>query len=250
MINEAKKEKKPKTDIIKEKANNKFINSIKQDISLSKNIQSNKDISKAPSSNVKSLNSDLNIRAKIQLFNSGKPNQVKKQIPKEKDIKKNEIEDNLNINKIISKDLTIEKKTTEKAFNKILPNKIKDFSINIFENKKMQNNTNLNTGVKKNGPIMNKEQCNQNNLDLMMKKSKTRELDSNKITQGQKGKKIIEDSSPITSLKRNFTININNFEVNTIDEQLNYQKILLDYNILDFPSKYNILFIYSDLSIG
>ena len=188
-----------------------------------------------PFSKMKSLEPGSTFQSKLAFFNSGKPVKKFQKIPTLKENTKGGDDTNTNINISLpnlpdlskemggsSQDLNL-KKNKSNISNDIEIKKTSTFTLPKL--RKIQGNVNYYEGyTDKVDPFLNSYSTHK----------KKKEDNPSKIDN-------VSDNN-INSVPTLINIKGNNFELLTMEEHWKYQKILLDYNILDFTSKSKIYF--------
>ena len=185
-----------------------------------------------PLNSFSGISHNANFQSKLLFFNAGKPQPKHQHIPHDKATQKeNNKKDNLNIKKTAINKEDKNKKT------KIEKDGL-DSNININNLLDSKNNTNSN----KNSNINNNDDIRKIKSNLVIKNSKCfssnqnhslnlNSKTSNTKTSFKNDKKGDEQMPSSTNLK-----------LKSLKDQWDFQKILLDYNILDFTSKFNNIF--------
>lgn len=193
------------------------------------NFQSGRHTVAVPLTNFSGISHNASFQSKLLFFNGGKTRPKFQHIP-------------VNHDKVISEendkiDIKLKKIGSIKDDkNKKVKNDKDDLDSNININKIVESknaNTNKNNDtenkkpknyVKKNSISYNSSQLHSLTLD-----SKTPPFTK---SPGNNEKKV-EEKKPVS-----------NFKLKSLKDQWDFQKILLDYNILDFTSKFKLFFIY------
>ena len=196
------------------------------------NFQAGRHTVAVPLNNFSGISHNASFQSKLLFFNAGKtgkkfqhaPVTHDKVITEESEKKENKIKKSA-----FNKDDKIQKTKNEKNENIDLENNI---NINKIMDSKTNNNSNKNNN--------NNNNDNDNKKKMYVKK-KTATLTSNQIHS------LNIDSETSNNKTSNNTPS--NIKLKSLKDQWYYQKILLDYNILDFTSKYIILisFFSSDI---
>ena len=235
----------------------------------SNNYQPGRATISVPLTSFSGISHNASFQSKLLFFNGGKPRPKFQHIPypnervpednKKKTINKNDIKKNeKKVEKKIEK--KIEKKNIKQE--KIVQEKVEDdmddidcnININnILESKKKENDYNDN----KINFNYNNNKTNNNKIkkEINTKKEDIQEGDDTPNLGLQKNNTIYVPSTQVLSLnykipgfskiqkedkikKKKVTSNMINIKLKSFEEQWSFQKILLDYNILDFTSKF------------
>ena len=203
---------------------------------LNNNFQPGRATISVPLSSFKGISSDASFKSKLLFFNEVAKNN-KKNIAKNKIEKKienkiendnDDIDSNININKIMeSKKQNSNNELKNNNNNNNIKNKIKSkISTDIEEENPEDENMDIKINIRKNHTIYApSSRTTSFSLDYNIKgfsKILREDKKPTKKSEQQKPKKIIN----LKSLK----------------DQWSFQKILLDYNILDFTSKFNFYY--------
>ena len=178
--------------------------------SKANNFQTGRNTICVPMSNFSGISSNASFQSKILFFNGGKPKKKQKKIgtgktiteesEKKNKIEKDDINSNININNLLN--------------SKNNNNKSNNANTNANKNKDLDNPRKY-TFVKKNSVSFSSNQMNSLISSFESKHSSKSNSNKKKKTENKNEKIILKD----------------------LKEQWKFQKILLDYNILDFTSK-------------
>ena len=178
--------------------------------SKANNFQTGRNTICVPMSNFSGISSNASFQSKLLFFNGGKPPPKQKKIgtskaiteesEKKNKIEKDDINSNININNLLN--------------SKNNNNKSNNSNTNANKNKDLDNPRKY-TFVKKNSVSFSSNQINSLIASFDSKPSSSNNLNKEKKTENKNEKIILKD----------------------LKEQWKFQKILLDYNILDFTSK-------------
>ena len=178
--------------------------------SKANNFQTGRNTICVPMSNFSGISSNASFQSKLLFFNGGKPPPKQKKIgtskaiteesEKKNKIEKDDINSNININNLLN--------------SKNNNNKSNNSNTNANKNKDLDNPRKY-TFVKKNSVSFSSNQINSLIASFDTKPSSSNNLNKEKKTENKNEKIILKD----------------------LKEQWKFQKILLDYNILDFTSK-------------
>ena len=178
--------------------------------SKANNFQTGRNTICVPMSNFSGISSNASFQSKLLFFNGGKPPPKQKKIgtskaiteesEKKNKIEKDDINSNININNLLN--------------SKNNNNKSNNANTNANKNKDLDNPRKY-TFVKKNSVSFSSNQINSLIASFDSKPSSSNNLNKEKKTENKNEKIILKD----------------------LKEQWKFQKILLDYNILDFTSK-------------
>ena len=209
-----------------------------------------------PLSSFNGISHNASFQSKLLFFNGGKPRPKFQHIPyaHERIAEDNKKKNNIN-NKF---DKKFEKKVEKKNEKKIEKKEEKKIEKNKYEKAFNDINSNTNTNHNINSGRQNKHNGNNNegnkNLNAIDEEDEDFEMKMNnniKFTNT-----IYIPSSKVPSLSLDYKIpgfskiqkedktknkeqnQIMNLKLKSLDEQWSFQKILLDYNILDFTSKF------------
>ena len=188
-----------------------------------------------PLNSFSGISHNASFQSKLKFFNNGKPTQKFQHVPLAHDkviSEDNDKKDNTNIKKIgQNKDDKNKKIKTEKDdidcnmnINKIIESK--------NSNSNNSNNINNTNNTNKNNDFDNKTKKNymkKNTMSYSQKQIHELNLDKNLKSLGNNEKKT-DDKKPSST----------NLKLKSLKDQWDFQKILLDYNILDFTSKLKI----------
>ena len=212
-----------------------------------------------PITSFNGISHNASFQSKLLFFNGGKPRPKFQHIPlpnervpednKKKLINKNEF--NKKIEKKTEK--KIEKKIEKKKPEKI-ENDIDDIDCNIninniLESKKKENdnndnkiniNINNNNKIKKEtNPKINEVNEDEDLINLVPQKKNTIYVPlSQSLSLDYKIPGFSKIQKEEKSKGKKVSLNTNKIQLKSFDEQWSFQKILLDYNILDFTSKF------------
>jgi hypothetical protein len=178
--------------------------------SKANNFQTGRNTICVPMSNFSGISSNASFQSKLLFFNGGKPPPKQKKIgtskaiteesEKKNKIEKDDINSNININNLLN--------------SKNNNNKSNNSNTNANKNKDLDNPRKY-TFVKKNSVSFSSNQINSLIASFDSKPSSSNNSNKEKKTENKNEKIILKD----------------------LKEQWKFQKILLDYNILDFTSK-------------
>ena len=178
--------------------------------SKANNFQAGRNTICVPMSNFSGISSNASFQSKLLFFNGGKPPPKQKKIgtskaiteesEKKNKIEKDDINSNININNLLN--------------SKNNNNKSNNANTNANKNKDLDNPRKY-TFVKKNSVSFSSNQMNSLISSFESKPSSSSNSNKEKKTENKNEKIILKD----------------------LKEQWKFQKILLDYNILDFTSK-------------
>ena len=178
--------------------------------SKANNFQTGRNTICVPMSNFSGISSNASFQSKLLFFNGGKPPPKQKKIgtskaiteesEKKNKIEKDDINSNININNLLN--------------SKNNNNKSNNANTNANKNKDLDNPRKY-TFVKKNSVSFSSNQINSLIASFDTKPSSSNNSNKEKKTENKNEKIILKD----------------------LKEQWKFQKILLDYNILDFTSK-------------
>ena len=178
--------------------------------SKANNFQTGRNTICVPMSNFSGISSNASFQSKLLFFNGGKPPPKQKKIgtskaiteesEKKNKIEKDDINSNININNLLN--------------SKNNNNKSNNANTNANKNKDLDNPRKY-TFVKKNSVSFSSNQINSLIASFDSKPSSSNNSNKEKKTENKNEKIILKD----------------------LKEQWKFQKILLDYNILDFTSK-------------
>ena len=178
--------------------------------SKANNFQAGRNTICVPMSNFSGISSNASFQSKLLFFNGGKPPPKQKKIgtskaiteesEKKNKIEKDDINSNININNLLN--------------SKNNNNKSNNSNTNANKNKDLDNPRKY-TFVKKNSVSFSSNQINSLIASFDTKPSSSNNSNKEKKTENKNEKIILKD----------------------LKEQWKFQKILLDYNILDFTSK-------------
>ena len=178
--------------------------------SKANNFQTGRNTICVPMSNFSGISSNASFQSKLLFFNGGKPPPKQKKIgtskaiteetEKKNKIEKDDINSNININNLLN--------------SKNNNNKSNNSNTNANKNKDLDNPRKY-TFVKKNSVSFSSNQINSLIASFDTKPSSSNNSNKEKKTENKNEKIILKD----------------------LKEQWKFQKILLDYNILDFTSK-------------
>ena len=178
--------------------------------SKANNFQTGRNTICVPMSNFSGISSNASFQSKLLFFNGGKPPPKQKKIgtskaiteesEKKNKIEKDDINSNININNLLN--------------SKNNNNKSNNANTNANKNKDLDNPRKY-TFVKKNSVSFSSNQMNSLISSFESKPSSSGNSSKEKKTENKNEKIILKD----------------------LKEQWKFQKILLDYNILDFTSK-------------
>ena len=178
--------------------------------SKANNFQTGRNTICVPMSNFSGISSNASFQSKLLFFNGGKPPPKQKKIgtskaiteesEKKNKIEKDDINSNININNLLN--------------SKNNNNKSNNSNTNANKNKDLDNPRKY-TFVKKNSVSFSSNQINSLIVSFDSKPSSSSNSNKEKKVENKNEKIILKD----------------------LKEQWKFQKILLDYNILDFTSK-------------
>ena len=171
-----------------------------------------------PLNSFSGISHNANFQSKLLFFNGGKPRQKFQHIPIAHEKVITEEKENNMRKTMLNKDDKFQKSKNEKIDldNNININKIVESKNNNNNNNKINNNDN---------EIKKKEFYKKRSVNLSLNQLNSLKLDSETSTPNEK------KQAPL------------NIKLKSLQDQWYYQKILLDYNILDFTSKF-ILLLY------
>ena len=176
------------------------------------NFQAGRHTVAVPLNSFSGISHNASFQSKLKFFNNGKPAQKFQHMPIAHDkviSEENDKKDNMNIKKIPHNKEDKNKKIKNEKDSNNINNTNKN---NDFENKKPK-------------PYMKK-----NTINYTQKQIHELNLDKNIKSIGNNEKKI-DDKKPSST----------NLKLKSLKDQWDFQKILLDYNILDFTSKLKII---------
>lgn len=185
-----------------------------------------------PLNSFSGISHNASFQSKLLFFNGGKPRPKFQHIPHDKSIpEENDKKENLNIKKTtLNKDDKNKKPKIEKD----------DLDSNININKILDSKNNTNSISNKNTNNSN----NNNNDDIRKIKANLVKKNSICYSANQYHSLSLESkTSPITKISSNNEDkkpSSTNLKLKSLKDQWDFQKILLDYNILDFTSKFKI----------
>ena len=203
------------------------------------NFQAGRNTISVPITKFSGISPNADFQSKLSFFNGGKPHTKFKHMPLPQD-------------KVIKEETEKKENKIKKAFNKEEPNKKKNdnnddidsnININSLLNSKNNNSNNYNSNNKSNNNINNEYEgrkrytfvkknsvsYSSNQFHTLLSKE-TKESKNSSSSQ-----KNILPEKKVEMKKKPF----NKLNLNSLKDQWKFQKILLDYNILDFTSKLN-----------
>ena len=203
------------------------------------NFQAGRNTISVPITKFSGISPNADFQSKLSFFNGGKPHTKFKHMPLPQD-------------KVIKEETEKKENKIKKTFNKEEPNKKKNdnnddidsnININSLLNSKNNNSNNYNSNNKSNNNINNEYEgrkrytfvkknsvsYSSNQFHTLLSKE-TKESKNSSSSQ-----KNILPEKKVEMKKKPF----NKLNLNSLKDQWKFQKILLDYNILDFTSKLN-----------
>ena len=203
------------------------------------NFQAGRNTISVPITKFSGISPNADFQSKLSFFNGGKPHTKFKHMPLPQD-------------KVIKEETEKKENKIKKTFNKEEPNKKKNdnnddidsnININSLLNSKNNNSNNYNSNNKSNNNINNEYEgrkrytfvkknsvsYSSNQFHTLLSKE-TKESKNSSSSQ-----KNILPEKKVELKKKPF----NKLNLNSLKDQWKFQKILLDYNILDFTSKLN-----------
>ena len=197
------------------------------------NFQAGRHTVAVPLNSFSGISHNASFQSKLKFFNNGKPAQKFQHMPIAHDkviSEENDKKDNMNIKKIPH---------NKEDKNKKIKNEKDDIDCNMNINKIIEsknnnsNNSNNINNTNKNNDFENKKPkpyMKKNTINYTQKQIHELNLDKNIKSIGNNEKKI-DDKKPSST----------NLKLKSLKDQWEFQKILLDYNILDFTSKLKII---------
>ena len=190
------------------------------------NFQQGRHTVAVPLNTFSGVSHNASFQSKLLFFNAGKPRPKVQHIPMAHD-------------KVITEEKEKEK---ENKNQKSIVNKDDKYQKTKYEKIDLDNNININKIMDSKNNNRNTNKINNNEYDFKKRtvyKKRSINMSFNQIH----SLNLDKDTS---SEKKQTPLNI---KLNSLKDQWYYQKILLDYNILDFTSKYRIYIIYKILFI-
>ena len=200
------------------------------------NFQSGRHTVAVPLNSFSGISHNASFQSKLKFFNNGKPTQKFQHMPIAHDkviTEENDKKDSMNIKKIAH---------NKEDKNKKGKNEKDDIDCNIninniieAKNNNSNNSNNINNSNKNNDFDVkkNKTYIKKNTINYTQKQLHELNLDKNVKNIGNNEKKT-EDKKPSST----------NLKLKSLKDQWDFQKILLDYNILDFTSKLIIILFF------
>jgi len=203
------------------------------------NFQAGRNTISVPITKFSGISPNADFQSKLSFFNGGKPHTKFKHMPLPQD-------------KVIKEETEKKENKIKKTFNKEEPNKKKNdnnddidsnININSLLNSKNNNSNNYNSNNKSNNNI-NNEYEGRKRYTFVKKNSVSYSSNQFHTLLSKETKESKNSSSSQKNILPEKKVEVkkkpfNKLNLNSLKDQWKFQKILLDYNILDFTSKLN-----------
>ena len=202
------------------------------------NFQAGRNTISVPITKFSGISPNADFQSKLSFFNGGKPHTKFKHMPLPQD-------------KVIKEETEKKENKIKKTFNKEEPNKKKndnnddiDSNININSLLNSKNNTNNYNSNNKSNNNINNEYEGRKRYTFVKKNSVSYSSNQFHTLLSKETKESKNSSSSQKNILPEKKVEVkkkpfNKLNLNSLKDQWKFQKILLDYNILDFTSKLN-----------